>query len=124
MIFCLTAIVYISDVSFLDDVFFWFACRKEWSECISSVGFCDYVLFVVRSHSISTAATGQKRKSSSTSSSKEECVFDYQEDEFLVEVMSPLLDVFLVCYCDGCLSGYVVLCDCIGSYGVFQLSCG
>ena len=59
---------------------------KEWSECSSSIEACNYLVVIARSHTILTAASGQKRKASPTNWLKDQFVFDYHEDDFFVQV--------------------------------------
>lgn len=59
--------------------------------CSSSVGACHYLIVIARSHTVLTPASGQKRKTSPTNWQKERCIFDYQEDEFFIQVLDVTL---------------------------------
>lgn len=70
---------------------------KEWHMCSSrSIGVCKYVVMIARSHMVLTAASGRKRKTSPSDWHKEQCVFDYQEDQFFFQVLYRVMP--MMCY--------------------------
>lgn len=80
--------------------------RKEWNSCSSGIGSCEYVLMIARSHMVLTTPSGQKIKTSPTDWHNDQCVFDYQEDQFFFQV---------VLYCayitNGCCGNDVIMHD-------------